>query len=229
MKNSRIALILVGLGFISAGAIWQVNAANQALSAPPAIQSPPLADVMALDADEKTAFFNQRLALHCNTCHSHEMIEQQQLTLTQWQAEVQKMINWGSTLPKDYAGLMAEHLNQLYPKDHAVKLNLISPENAIAESLQADQKPIEEAEFANRETAKLYSTNCLNCHGPAGRGAELGIRLTNRPMVTHPSAFHEITRNGRGIMPAFGQSLKNEEIEALRRWLLARSFSFSTN
>ena len=229
MNNSQIALRLAGLIFILAGALWQVNAANQVPPAAPVIQSPPLADVMALDADEKTAFFNQRMELHCNTCHSREMIEQQQLTLTQWQAEVQKMINWGSTLPKDYAGLMAEHLSQLYPKDHAVKLNLITPENAITESLQADQKPIAEAEFANQETAKLYSTNCLNCHGPAGRGAELGIRLTNRPMVTHPSAFHEITQKGRGIMPAFGQSLKNDEIEAIRRWLLARSFSFYTD
>ncbi|MFM7316616.1 MAG: c-type cytochrome, partial [bacterium] len=192
----------------------------------PVVASPPLADVMALDAEEKVAFFNQRLELHCNTCHSREMIEQQDLTLAQWQAEVLKMINWGSTLPKDYQGLMAEHLSRLYPKGQTPKVARISPEVALAESLGLDLAAVSGDERQSEKAAGLYQTQCANCHGPEGKGAELGIRLVDRPMLTHPAAFGEITRKGRGIMPAFGESLKNEEVETIRRWLLGRSFSF---
>lgn len=226
MKKTFQAILVPGLVCGAFSGFWKADAARQATPPVPVVASPPLAEVMELDAEEKSAFFNQRLELHCNTCHSREMIEQQDLTLAQWQAEVLKMINWGSTLPKDYQGLMAEHLSRLYPKGQIPKVGQIAPEVALEESRGRDLTAVSRDEAGNAKAAGLYQNQCANCHGPEGKGAELGIRLVDRPILTHPDSFAEITQKGRGIMPAFGQNLKNEEIEAIRRWLLGRSFSF---
>jgi mono/diheme cytochrome c family protein len=230
INRTTIAFSLIsGFSF----AFWQAQAETQTetktQSPPqPIIQSPPLSEVAELDADERSTFFNQRLALHCNTCHSSEMIQQQYLTLTQWQAEVQKMVNWGSTLPKDYINLMGEHLSKLYPAEETRKSPSIAPALAIEESSPKDLEPLDERVVLNDSVQALFKTQCANCHGENGQGAELGIRLTERPILLHPEQFESIVTKGRGIMPAFNENVKKGELTAIRRWLMSQSFSFQS-
>ena len=210
------------------GAWWSAMAARQQpiipAAAPP--PEPPLAQVMELDADERATFLNQRLQLHCNVCHSGEMIEQQRLTLTQWQAEVQKMIGWGATLPKDYAGVMAEHLAKKYPPENQPKPALMLAAEVETLSAQSDQAPVDAAEADSPATFQRFLTQCANCHGPDAKGNEIGPKLTDRPILTRPNSFEAHLQEGRGQMPAFGKTIANEDLQAIRRWLLGRSYSW---
>ena len=221
----RIAVWGLGLAVFSAltvlGAIQQ-NSKPQ-VAVPP---EPPLEQVLELDADERMAFFNQRIALHCNVCHSSEMIEQQRLTLTQWQAEVQKMIGWGATLPKPYAGLMAEHLSRLYSPEGKPNPQFIKPEEALAVALQPDQELVDSKLASSPQVAERYRSQCASCHGQGGEGNEIGPRLTGRQMLSSPDSFARHIQQGRGRMPAFQQTMTSAEIQSLRRWLLGQSFSW---
>jgi mono/diheme cytochrome c family protein len=208
--------------------VWALAPAAQE---PPAFVEPPspsVAEVLELDADERIQFFDQRITLHCNVCHSSEMIEQQQLTLPQWKAEVVKMVGWGATLPKGYEDLMAKHLNRKYPANRSIELPRLEPANAQLESNQADQAAVSESEMSSIMTSGLYTRQCANCHGTDGQGNEIGPRLTGRPMLTRPGQFAEHVADGRGRMPAFGKTISGDDVNALRRWLLGRTVSWGS-
>ena len=221
-------LVATGLGFAVFSA-WSVSGALQQAPTPPHTvpSEPPLEQVLELDPEERSAFFNQRLQLHCNVCHSSEMIEQQRLTLAQWQAEVQKMIGWGATLPKEYSGLMAEHLSRLYPPDHKAKIELLEPEKALTESAQTDQSQVDSKSATNPQVAELFRNQCSNCHGTSGEGNEIGPRLTGRPILAFSQRFSEHIEQGKGRMPAFQKTIPSADTQALRRWLLGQSFSWT--
>ena len=227
MHNS-FKLIASGLGFAVFSA-WSVSGALQQAPTPPRTvpSEPPLEQVLELDPEERSAFFNQRLQLHCNVCHSSEMIEQQRLTLAQWQAEVQKMIGWGATLPKEYSGLMAEHLSKLYPPGHKANIELLEPEKALTESAQTDQSQVDSKSATNPQVAELFRNQCSNCHGTSGEGNEIGPRLTGRPILAFSQRFSEHIEQGKGRMPAFQKTIPSADTQALRRWLLGQSFSWT--
>lgn len=191
--------------------------------------SPSLDEVRELDPNELVRFLDQRLALHCNVCHSMEMIEQQRLTLPQWKAEIVKMIGWGATLPKDYEDIMAEHLHKKFRPERTPDLPRIEPELALKESHQADQAAVSQTERNAPMTTALYVSQCANCHGPDGIGNEIGPRLTGRPSLTRPDQFVDLVEKGRGRMPAFGKTLRSEDLNALRRWLLGRTESWAAD
>jgi mono/diheme cytochrome c family protein len=227
MQNS-FKLVASGLGFAVFSA-WSVSGALQQAPTPPRTlpPEPPLEQVLELDPEERVSFFNQRLQLHCNVCHSSEMIEQQRLTLAQWQAEVQKMIGWGATLPKEYSGLMADHLSRLYPPDHNAEIGLLEPEKVMSESAQTDQTLVDPKSAANPHVAEIFRGQCSNCHGNAGEGNEIGPRLTGRPILAFPERFKDHIQQGKGRMPAFQQTIPSPDLQALRRWLLSQSFSWN--
>ena len=222
-------LVASGLVFAVFSA-WSVSGALQQAPTPPQTvpSEPPLEQVLELDPEERSAFFNQRLQLHCNVCHSSEMIEQQRLTLAQWQAEVQKMIGWGATLPKEYSGLMAEHLSKSYPPGHKAKIGLLEPEKAFSESAQTDQSQVDSKSATNPQVAELFRNQCSNCHGTSGEGNEIGPRLTGRPILAFPQRFSEHIEQGKGRMPAFQKTIPSADTQALRRWLLGQSFSWKS-
>jgi mono/diheme cytochrome c family protein len=228
MQNS-FKLVASGLGFAVFSA-WSVSGALQQAPTPPRTvpSEPPLEQVLELDPEERSAFFNQRLQLHCNVCHSSEMIEQQRLTLAQWQAEVQKMIGWGATLPKEYSGLMADHLSRLYPPDHKAEIGLLEPEKAMSESAQTDQSQVDSKSATNPQVAEMFRSQCSNCHGTSGEGNEIGPRLTGRPILAFSQRFSEHIEQGKGRMPAFQKTIPSADTQALRRWLLGQSFSWTT-
>jgi cytochrome c551 len=67
----------------------------------------------------------------------------------------------------------------------------------------------------------VFKQNCVSCHGVdlgGGVGPSLqkvGARLTQQQIAA------TIT-NGKGVMPAFKDKLKPEEIDALSSWLAAK-------
>lgn len=70
------------------------------------------------------------------------------------------------------------------------------------------------------DTAKLWKKNCKLCHGNDGdRG------LSDAPMlsksVLEREKIIEMVRNGKNVMPAFGDKLNNEEIEAVADYALS--------
>jgi len=62
----------------------------------------------------------------------------------------------------------------------------------------------------------IYEANCARCHGPDGEGGQ-GPALGNGEVEGHLSLDEQIDviTNGRNAMPAWEDSLSEEEIEAV--------------
>lgn len=63
----------------------------------------------------------------------------------------------------------------------------------------------------------VYSENCATCHQPNGQGQGDYPALAGNAFVTaqDPTAIIQTVLNGRGAMPAFGDTLSNQEIAAV--------------
>ena len=75
----------------------------------------------------------------------------------------------------------------------------------------------EGAEAGVVDGATVFVENCASCHGPEGEGGA-GPALAGGAVVeAFPDAADqvELVTNGRGGMPAFGEDLSPEEIEAV--------------
>jgi cytochrome c oxidase cbb3-type subunit 3 len=72
----------------------------------------------------------------CSVCHSTDLIIQQRLDRSRWEATVRKMIHWGAELSEEEAGLLVEFLAARFHPNApaAVALSDVGP----AEPLQAD-------------------------------------------------------------------------------------------
>jgi cytochrome c6 len=80
------------------------------------------------------------------------------------------------------------------------------------------------------DAAAVYKTKCAACHGPDGKGeTSIGkagkIRDLGSPEVQkqRDEDLKEIIANGKNKMPAYGKSLKPEQISALAAFV--RSFA----
>lgn len=73
----------------------------------------------------------------------------------------------------------------------------------------------------------LYREHCARCHGPDGRGDPARVGLDprfdlGRSSIVQRGLDHRIYRSiqfGAEGMPAYGQILEHEEIEALAEWI----------
>lgn len=65
----------------------------------------------------------------------------------------------------------------------------------------------------------VYRQHCAQCHGSRGGGGA-GVRLADVVAARYPDIQDHIAviRDGREGMPAFGERLSPEEIEAVARW-----------
>lgn len=66
----------------------------------------------------------------------------------------------------------------------------------------------------------IYSGRCATCHGGSG-GGDRGPKLADgRVVESLPDAAEQFTvvHDGRGQMPGFGDSLSDEEIDAVVRY-----------
>ncbi len=66
--------------------------------------------------------------------------------------------------------------------------------------------------------ATLYAANCATCHGSTGQGG-VGPRLTGNARAGNEANVRSVVRFGRGVMPGFGATLAEPEIEVLVRWV----------
>ena len=66
---------------------------------------------------------------------------------------------------------------------------------------------------------RLYKTNCMSCHGNELKGSGNNPSLKNISDKYNEADFIDLLKNGRRMMPAFGQ-LDKEEKEALASYIL---------
>lgn len=73
--------------------------------------------------------------------------------------------------------------------------------------------------------AKIFATRCALCHGPSGHGDGVGAKgLNPQPRNFHDTAYmktrtdaqlSEIIHKGKGVMPAWGKVLTDQQIAAV--------------
>jgi cytochrome c6 len=74
---------------------------------------------------------------------------------------------------------------------------------------------------ADKATQDLYTAKCAKCHGADGNasavGKKLGVKDFSEPELLKATEkdMIEATTNGKGKMPAYGKSLKEDQIKAL--------------
>ena len=70
------------------------------------------------------------------------------------------------------------------------------------------------------EGRDIYTRNCASCHGPAGDGG-VGLKLSEGAVIetfADIEAQIELVRDGRNNMPAYGDRLTEEQIDAVVRY-----------
>jgi mono/diheme cytochrome c family protein len=71
------------------------------------------------------------------------------------------------------------------------------------------------------DSAGLYKTKCVACHGAAGSGTPVGNKLGTHDLrspdvqKTSDAELTEIVTNGKNKMPAYAKTLKADEIKGL--------------
>lgn len=71
------------------------------------------------------------------------------------------------------------------------------------------------------KSASIFKSKCAVCHGPGGKGdspAGKSLGAADLTKVTAGKSAAElktVIQNGKGKMPAYGKSLKPEEIDAM--------------
>lgn len=67
----------------------------------------------------------------------------------------------------------------------------------------------------------IYSRNCVSCHGAEGEGARaLAIAGIGAVLAENPTPLTNLVTNGGINMPAFGNRLSAEEIDAVVTWVV---------
>ena len=88
-------------------------------------------------------------------------------------------------------------------------------------------QPTPTAAFADKKTqgAELYATRgCAHCHGNDGQGTDKAPGLRDlRKKLSADRMRDQIVHGGQG-MPAFGDSLKDDEVEELVSFLRAKKW-----
>jgi mono/diheme cytochrome c family protein len=82
----------------------------------------------------------------CLSCHGPQPIQQQRLTRTQWQSEVEKMIRWGAEVPSESKDKLIDYFASHFP----------------SRRIQSPKGPGSLPEGAGLEVVK---ESCLSCHG----------------------------------------------------------------
>lgn len=162
----------------------------------------------------------QLLAARCAVCHSTDLITQQRLTRIQWDAIVQKMVQWGAQLSDTERDVLVTYLAARYHArdvDKAVGLSQpITSEEPAGLATGAQGPGVRQGPAGNGEW--LFTQHCAACHGAAAVGG-VGPTLARNPIVDHERQFWDTVTNGRGAMPPWGSILNAQEITNIRTWL----------
>lgn len=110
--------------------------------------------------------------------------------------------------PGTYAGQCAE-LCGLYHASMTARV--------VATTDRAYQTAITTSARANLGKAEFTGT-CTTCHGMTGQGG-YGPNLSNNPLLTQKAGLLAIVRNGRGRMPAVGDTWTPAQLQALASYV----------
>jgi ubiquinol-cytochrome c reductase cytochrome c subunit len=197
-----------------------LSIAGVCLVMPPALAIPGQGDPDDEQA-YRAAVARQAFRENCLICHSEEMVVTQRLTPAQWKTEVEKMVGWGSPLPRDQVQPLIDYLSREYAEGTPAASLARMPYTEVAH-LGAPQAVASKGN-ADRGAA-LYATHCASCHGREGQGADLGPNLVEKPVLLRPDDFHRITEKGLRRMPAFQRLLAGGQEDDIRAWLQTRRF-----
>lgn len=81
------------------------------------------------------------------------------------------------------------------------------------ETLVAD-KSEEQKSFSEDDAKVLFSLKCASCHGADGKLGLAGAKDLSTSALTDSQIF-EIIRDGKNGMPAFGETIPEEQLNAL--------------
>jgi cytochrome c oxidase cbb3-type subunit 3 len=158
----------------------------------------------------------------CAVCHTTDLIAQQRLPQERWRAIVEKMVHWGAELSQEEAALVVQYLTARNHPGAPDQLPSIETESAMmapsrAQSAASDG-PV--TGVASRG-ARLFVHNCQACHGEGAIGGA-GPKLADNGILKNEEAFSETVVHGRGLMPAWGTVLGEQEIADIHAWLATR-------
>lgn len=98
---------------------------------------------------------------------------------------------------------------------------------ALATAYVRLHRPVPAAAYADHKTAgaELFgSRGCAHCHGMDGKGTDRAPALRDlRKKISTDKMHDQIVHGGQG-MPAFGDSLKPEEVDDLVSFLRAKKW-----
>ncbi len=177
------------------------------------------------EAAYREAMARKSLQENCLICHTEDMIAGQRLTPTQWKAEVDKMVNWGSPLPKEAAGPLVDYLTRRFPDQasppipaRATLKEIDSLEVAIGRG--GPDPPADDPARGER----LYTANCATCHGPTALGGDQGPSLVGKAILDHPREYDQIVTQGLRRMPGFRLNLNARDQADILAWLRRRVY-----
>lgn len=94
-----------------------------------------------------------------------------------------------------------------------------SPVPTAVKTTEASTSEESGPESASIDVAKLFQDNCSRCHGDKRQGKN-GPSLLPERLTKDASVYEKTITNGSGLMPAWGNRLSAEEINALAEWIL---------
>ncbi|MDH4188544.1 MAG: c-type cytochrome [Nitrospira sp.] len=153
----------------------------------------------------------------CGICHSTDLVTQQRLDRSRWQATVHKMVRWGAELSEEETAVLVEFLAARFHQTAPASVPL--SEIGAAEPFQSEPLSTQEhPDGVPQQGAVVFVNNCQACHG-AGAGGGFGPKLSGNPILNSETAFWETVLYGRGPMPAWEHALSRQEIADIRAWL----------
>jgi mono/diheme cytochrome c family protein len=175
------------------------------------------------DAAERKVVAERLVRENCLICHSAELVSGQRLTPAQWKAEVDKMVGWGSPIPKEDQAILVEYLTSSFSaSEKPAPIERMSVSAAYAPFAPASAISHEKADLARGKAT--YERNCANCHGPEAQGAELGPNLLERASLWRDADLSKIVHEGRGRMPAFSRTIDDDTYADMISWLRSRKY-----
>ncbi len=198
-------------------------------SVPKAGQAPgPQPPAEADDDDEaemREAMARRSLQENCLICHTEDMIAGQRLTPVQWKAEIEKMVNWGSPLPKEVEAPLIDYLARRYSDRTAPS----APARASLMDVGSLEvpRPGHDVTPANADLehgSRVYAANCATCHGATALGGDLGPSLAGKAILAHPREYDQILRQGLRRMPGFQAIMSTKDQADVLAWLRTRTY-----
>ena len=167
---------------------------------------------------------------NCYFCHSDDLIVSQRLTPTQWKAEVEKMVGWGSPLPKEDHAKVIAYLAEEYSVSKAKSKPLsIKRDDAIEaerpETTLIDKQPEKAVVHGDASIGgTTFARDCATCHGANAQGQDLGPNLVEKPILLRPTEFRKVVREGKGRMPGFASVQDQTSYDNVLIWIRSRRY-----